>query len=362
MCPLQKTGVKEVDRVEFDYVSPSSLRFDPNNPRFGGELGHKDDDQIEELLIGKPYYASELIDSFLENGFIDYEPLVVRPENGRCVVLEGNRRLAAVKYILRNRAKYETPENKAKIESLTRIPVLKFPSTSVDQENVQRIYLGLRHLLGYREWPPLSKAKFLHNEIKSLGDVDRVVRELGITKSDVQRYLIPYRVLLKTNSDIPEGKDFWLLGEALSRSGIKKYVELDTDRKTLQVKHVNARKLSHLLGFLYGKYNRSKKTRDPSTARISDTRQLSALAKTLNSEDASAALESGSDLQLALMFVESKEESVRRLTRLLDEMSALFRDAFKLRNRVPEEKAVVEAFKEFERAVKNYLANANPNV
>jgi hypothetical protein len=73
-------------------------------------------------------------------------------------------------------------------------------------------------------------------------------------------------------------------------------------------------------------------------------------------------LESGSDLQLALMFVESKEESVRRLTRLLDEMSALFRDAFKLRNRVPEEKAVVEAFKEFERAVKNYLANANPNV
>lgn len=289
MPSQEKKGRTAADRVEFGYVSPSKLHFDLNNPRFGGELGHNtDEDQIEELLIGKPYYASELIDSFLENGFIDYEPLVVRRESGGFIVLEGNRRLAAVKHILRNRSKYEAPENKAKIDSLTRIPVLKFPSSGANQEAVQRIYLGLRHLLGYREWPPLSKAKFLHNEIKAVGDVDRVVRELGITKSDVQRYLIPYRVLLKTDSDIPEGKDFWLLGEALSRSGIKKYVELDVDRKTIQVKHVHAKKISHLLDFLYGKYNRSKKTRDPSTAQISDTRQLRDLAKTLNSDEASA--------------------------------------------------------------------------
>jgi hypothetical protein len=167
---------------------------------------------------------------------------------------------------------------------------------------------------------------------------------------------------LKTNSDIPEGKDFWLLGEALSRSGIKKYVELDVDRKTIQVAHIHNRRLSHLLDFLYGKYNRSKKTRDPSTATISDTRQLSALAKTLNSAEASAALEGGSDLQLALMFVESKEESVRRLTRLLDEMSALFKDAFKLNSRIPQQKDVVDAFKNFEKAVKGYLSNVDPDV
>jgi hypothetical protein len=280
-------------------------------------------------------------------------------------VLEGNRRLAAVKHILRNRQKYETPDNKAKIDSLTRIPVLKFPSVTsagANQEAAQRIYLGLRHLLGYREWPPLSKAKFLHSEIRSVGDVDRVVRELGISKSDVQRYLVPYRILTKTNSDMPEGKDFWLLGEALSRSGIKKYVELDVDRKTIQVKHVHSRNISHLLDFLYGKYNRSKKTRDPSTARISDTRQLSALSKTLNSAEGSAALEGGSDLQLALMFVESKEESMRRLKRLLDEMSALFKDAFKLNSRVPEEKVVVDAFKDFEETVKKYFSHANPHV
>jgi hypothetical protein len=358
---VKKNVYPEMGRAEFDYLDPSQLRFDPNNPRFGGDLSGKADDEIEEVLIAKPYYAGELIDSFLENGFIDYEPLIVREDNGRFLVLEGNRRLAAVRHILRNRSRYETPENKNKIDSLMRVPVLKFPQGN-DLEVIERVYLGLRHLLGYREWPPLSKAKFLNREINSVGDVDRVVREIGITKSDIQRYLVPYRVLLKTNSDIPEGEDFWLLGEALSRSGIKKYVELDVDRKTIEVKHVRARRVAHLLDFLYGKYNRSKKTRDPSTARISDTRQLSSLAKTLNSDEASAALERGSDLQLALMFVESKEENARRLRRLLDEISSLFKEAFKLNSRIPREKKVADALKNFESAVKSYLANADSDV
>ena len=358
----QETTHSSVARAKFDYLSPSDLHFDPNNPRFGGELSRKTEGQIEELLIGKPYYASELVDSFLENGFIDYEPLVVRPEGGRFIVLEGNRRLAAVKHIIRERSRYETPENKSKIDSLTEIPVLKFPAGGPEQDAAQRVYLGVRHLFGYREWPPLSKAKFLHKEIKALGDIERVVRELGITKSDIQRYLTPYRVLLKSESDIPEGKDFWLLGEALTRSGVRKYLQLDVNRKTVQVNHVTNRKVGYLLDFLYGKYNKSKQTRDPSVARISDTRQLKDLARALGSDQASAALEMGSDLELALMLVESREESVRRLRRLLRELAALFKDGLRLSNRVQTEKQVIEAFKEFDKAAKSYLENVDTDV
>jgi hypothetical protein len=351
-----------VVRAQVDYLSPSDLDFDPNNPRFGGELSRKSQPQIQEHLIGKPYYASELIDSFLENGFIDYEPLVVREEGGRFVVLEGNRRLAAVKHILDNRSKYETPENKKKIDSLTQIPVLKFPSGGADQDAAQRIYLGVHHLFGYREWPPLSKAKFLHREIKALGDIERVVRELRITKTDIQRYLTPYRVLLKTEQDIPEGTDFWLLGEALTRSDVRKYLELDVNRKTVQVNQVNAKKVGYLLDFLYGVYNKTKRTRDPSTARISDTRQLKYLARALGSEKASAALEAGRDLQLALMLVETKEESVKRLKRLLSELTALFKGGLKLKTRAAAEKAVLDTFRDFEKAAKSYLENVDTDV
>jgi hypothetical protein len=278
------------------------------------------------------------------------------------VVIEGNRRLAAVRHILRNRSRYETPDNTSKIDSLTEIPVLKFPSDGIDQAASQRVYLGVRHLFGYREWPPLSKAKFLHKEIKALGDIERVVRELGITKTDIQRYLTPYRLLLKTGSDIPEGKDFWLLGEALTRSGIKKYLELDVDRKTVQVKNVDSRRAIHLLNFLYGTYNKTKKARDPSAARISDTRQLKDLARALGSEKASAALESGKDLQLALVLVETKEESVRRFKRLLKELTALFSGGLKLSTRTPVEASVLAAFKDFEKASKSYLTHVDTDI
>ena len=87
--PAQEKAIGELGiRAEFGYVSPDDLRFDPNNPRFGGDLSRKSQEQIQDLLIAKPYFASELIDSFLENGFIGYEPLVVRKEGKLFVVLE----------------------------------------------------------------------------------------------------------------------------------------------------------------------------------------------------------------------------------------------------------------------------------
>src|SRR6476661_263016 len=82
--------------AELKFVEPSKLEFDPDNPRFGGRAGSKSQPEIQKLLFGSPYYASELVDSLVENGFISYEPLVVRKNGSKFVVIEGNRRLAAV--------------------------------------------------------------------------------------------------------------------------------------------------------------------------------------------------------------------------------------------------------------------------
>lgn len=139
-------------------------------------------------------------------------------------------------------------------------------------------------------------------------------------------------------------------------------MQLDVNRKTVQVNDVNSRNVNHLLDFLYGKYNRSKKTRDPSTARISDTRQLKDLNRALGSEDAGAALEAGHDLELALMLVETREESVKRLKRLLRELATLFRDGLRLQTGVQNENDVLEAFKGFEKAAKSYLQNVDTDI
>ena len=139
------------------YVSPDDLEFDPENPRFGGLLATKNQDELQAAIFGDPYFASELVDSLLENGFIEYEPLIVRREGNRHIVVEGNRRLAAVRHIRSNLSKYPNAKS-----NLDRIPVLLFPGTRDDVlENTMRVYLGVRHLLGFREWPPVSKAIFL---------------------------------------------------------------------------------------------------------------------------------------------------------------------------------------------------------
>jgi hypothetical protein len=59
------------DNPKLERLSPDSLDFDPENPRFGGTLEGKSQTEIQKAIFGEPHYASELVDSFLENGFID---------------------------------------------------------------------------------------------------------------------------------------------------------------------------------------------------------------------------------------------------------------------------------------------------
>ncbi len=93
--------------------------------------------------------------SLVENGFIDYEPLVVKRHGKRFTVVEGNRRLAAIREIRANPDRYS--ERKSDLSS---IPVV-FPEKPDDQQkNEMRVYLGVRHLFGFRDWPPLSKAQY----------------------------------------------------------------------------------------------------------------------------------------------------------------------------------------------------------
>ena len=75
-------------------------------------------------------------------------------------MIEGNRRLAAIQEIRGNLDKY--PDRQSDLNS---VPVLIFPDKSGGQDsNDVRIYLGVRHLLGFREWPPIAKAEFFGTE------------------------------------------------------------------------------------------------------------------------------------------------------------------------------------------------------
>jgi len=344
---------------QFTYVSPDDLLFDPDNPRFGGAAQGKNQDEILELLIKSPHNAEELIDSLLENGFIDYEPLVVRKNGRQYTVVEGNRRLAAVKKILANKDQY-----KGRIDDLARIPVIVFPEQpDLPQQQEMRVYLGVKHLFGFREWPPGSKASFLDQHIKSKSDVERAVKELGIEKAEIRRYLVPYRVMAKAQdlvSKIPDDQDFWVLGEALARTGTKKYIGLQVNPDSLEVISFEKAKLRHLLAFLYGvPEDGKKKNVSDVKRRITETRDLSRLSKVLASKKASEALEKGKTLDEASLFVETREESIGTLEKLMGSLRLLLKKVLALRATSTDAKAVLTRFESFESAVKTFISNAN---
>jgi hypothetical protein len=346
-----KAGEGLQPKSELTYISPDELEFDPNNPRFGGLLSNSSQEELQSSIFGPPYYASELVDSFLENGFIDYEPLIVRRDGDRHIVVEGNRRLAAVKHIRSNFHKY--PNAKSRLD---RIPILLFPGSPDDvQENAMRVYLGVRHLLGFREWPPVSKAIFLDRESGKAGGLDEIIKEVRITRQQARRFLVPYRLLKKAGLPLPPGEDFWVLGEALARTGVKSFLQLDVDANTLQVRSFHKQNLSKLMDDLYGRKIPGTKRRDPATRKVKDTRDMSRFANILGSDKARTYLHKGSSLQEASIYVDTREESLARLTKITKEMSLLVRKVLAKNATNTEAIALHEAFKHLERAVKIFL-------
>jgi hypothetical protein len=338
-------------KSELTYLSPDELEFDQKNPRFGGLLSNKSQEELQSAIFGEPYYASELVDSLLQNGFIDYEPLIVRRDGKRHIVVEGNRRLAAVRHIRANRDKYPNAKS-----SLDQIPVLLFPGKPDEVlENAMRVYLGVRHLLGFREWPPVSKAIFLDRESRGSGGLDQIIKEVRITKHQARRFLLPYRLLTEAGLTLPPGEDFWVLGEALARTGVKGFLQLDIDANTLEVRSFHKRNLSKLMDDLYGRKVLGTKRRDPDTRKVKDTRDLSLYANVLSSDKARTYLHTGKRLQEASIYLDTREQSLARLTKITKEMSILVRKLLAQNTRNPEAISLHKAFKALQGAVKVFV-------
>lgn len=90
------TNAPDIDstlRVELD-----KLRFDKENPRFV-DFNNDDETAIIKFLYDEAD-LNELIQSISTSGFIDYEPIIVQREgDDNYIVLEGNRRLGAVRLL-----------------------------------------------------------------------------------------------------------------------------------------------------------------------------------------------------------------------------------------------------------------------
>lgn len=152
----------------------ADLLLDPENPRLPEDLQGADQPELLRYLNDETV-LEEIIRSLNDNGFFEHEPLIAYEDDELegYVVLEGNRRLAALKVLLgapeaRDQGLeplLDTPPSQDRIRELRRVPVY----VVADRDEVHR-YLGFRHIGGIKTWSAEAKARYLLQETEKAAD------------------------------------------------------------------------------------------------------------------------------------------------------------------------------------------------
>ena len=230
---------------KLEYAHIDALRLEPQNPRIGRAKRKEQLDQDELLRVMSAWTLDELVDSFISsNGFWTQDALMVvgeRTEEGDIhTVVEGNRRLAALKLMLKAiRGEIEPPrwlrdrldntdidENN---EMFTELPY--FVAESRDDIAA---YLGFRHVAGIKEWPPAEKAEFITKLIEEHGLSYRdVAKQIGSRTDVVRQNYVAFKILLQLETTLDkdewaevEGK-FSVLFLSLRSTGVRELIGLD---------------------------------------------------------------------------------------------------------------------------------------
>lgn len=146
----------------FEEIPIDKLRFDPKNPRLPRTINGHDTNAVLKWML-KDASIIELMIAIGEKGYFPGEPILVTESNvnGIYDVIEGNRRLCAVKLLSDPRL---APTRRSSIETVSqeaKFKPQKLPSIIYEDRNDILAYLGYKHITGVKEWDSLAKARYL---------------------------------------------------------------------------------------------------------------------------------------------------------------------------------------------------------
>jgi len=237
----------------------------------------------------------ELAVSFLESGFWPHEALLVIREKlygkTRSVVIEGNRRLAALKLLFRAMKGEDVPPRWTELAKEYKIPdalLKRIPYVEVDSRKDVSAFLGFRHVTGIKEWRPAEKAEYIAHLIDNERlTYDEVRKRIGSKTPTVRRNYVAYRVLLQMEDqesvDIEKVEEkFSVLFLSLKTSGVQTYLQIDLDADPQAARRpVPKAHLKNLAKFALWLFGDAK-----TPPLISDSRYVDRFSNILESEEA----------------------------------------------------------------------------
>jgi hypothetical protein len=220
-------------------VPTELLDYDPNNPRLVEE-GTKNPDEaqiIRTLTDGSDLL--ELVSSIAANGYIDIEPLIVQRVGSRFRVLEGNRRLAAIRILQSPDMAKGTGMTVPVISAEVRKSLRKVTVYAVSSPDQARDFIGFKHINGPHKWDAIAKARFAadwyRKERESGVTIEKIAQRLGDGHDTVVRLVNGMFVLDQAQAakayDIADrypGRKFAFshLYTALTRPGYREFIGL----------------------------------------------------------------------------------------------------------------------------------------
>jgi ParB-like chromosome segregation protein Spo0J len=224
-------------------VSVSSLQLDARNPRLGRETSVRAPREIVQYLFDHDK-ALEVAQSIASRGYFPNEPLLVIKEGDEFVVVEGNRRLAALKALrepglLEGSLLRQVERLSRQMDdrnAIARVPVTIAPSRRATDQQLAGRHVGTPVLA----WQAENRASFILDKLADGYTNDQVRDRLGFSESDIQAarqtraiadmarsITLPKEI--KAKLDNPRAKLFTTLQRVFDSSIGREYLHIEPD-------------------------------------------------------------------------------------------------------------------------------------
>ena len=265
-------------------INLENLKFDAMNPRLPVRLqGITDESKVIDYMV-KYGNIVELMLSIAETGYSDAEPLLVVADfDGKYMVVEGNRRLAALKLLC-------NPElTKVRIQSIKEVisnanyRPKEIPCILYSKREDVLDYLGYRHITGVKDWGALEKARYLDQLYRiHIADTEpdkiysKLAKMIGSRTVYVSKLHTALKLYEKANDNAYYGADikeedisFSWLTTALGYSGIMNFIGLSSTPTADMLEGLNEENYKKIFTWMFF----------PGKIVIKESRQISELAK-----------------------------------------------------------------------------------
>ncbi|MCE2435083.1 MAG: ParB N-terminal domain-containing protein [Candidatus Latescibacteria bacterium] len=321
--------MNDFESLNFELLTIDKLEFDKENPRLPKTVAPKDSEIIKYLA--RKTGIEDLMTSIGVNNFFPGEAIVVTPsKDGKYTVLEGNRRLAALRLL-------QNPGEAGNIRSITRAEEeatyrpTEIPVHVVDSREEALQYLGFRHISGVQRWEPLAKARYLKLLFdQTSGEPEdryvEVAREIGSRSNAVRRNLdalAAYEAIEECDffdiEDLEEGSfQFGVFYTAIGDSEIASFIGVRKEGKPthpiVKPKSLKKKSLEELTEWMFKKDNSG-------STRLGESRNIGKLGKVVANPDALEKLRQGVSLESAhSATVDNREEFLGYINIAIDNL------------------------------------------